>query len=148
MTPRLPPRAWLVLLAGVISSSGIACSQKEAPTTPPREESRAARPSGRIRGIVSLRGAPPPPRAEPIEKDSTVCGESVTVTRLALGKDNAVRHALVYLDGVPSAEDVRPRLTTQVGQKGCEYGPHVMTVPTGADLEIVNDDPILHNVHA
>lgn len=54
----------------------------------------------------------------------------------------------MYLDGISASEQARPRLSTEVEQKGCAYGPHVMTLATGADLEIVNNDPILHNVHA
>lgn len=77
-----------------------------------------------------------------------MCGSEVPVTRLTLGKDKSVSGAFVYLDGVPSQGDARPRLSTEVEQKGCSYGPHVMTLAAGSDLEIVNNDPILHNVHA
>jgi plastocyanin len=103
---------------------------------------------GRIRGIVSLRGTVPAQRSEPITKDQTVCGSAAPVTRLTLGADNAIRGAFVYLDSIFTNEPARPRLSTQVEQKGCEYGPHVMTLTAGSDLEIVNNDPILHNVHA
>jgi len=114
--------------------------------TPRVETSHADR--GRIRGIVSLRGTAPASRSEPITKDQSVCGSAAPVTRLTLGHDNAVRGAFVYLDGISAAEHARPRLSTQVEQKGCEYGPHVMTLTAGSDLEIVNNDPVLHNVHA
>src|SRR5436190_13295367 len=55
---------------------------------------------GRIRGIVSLRGAAPAQRSERITKDQTVCGAAAPVTRLTLGTDNAIRGAFVYLDGI------------------------------------------------
>jgi plastocyanin len=67
---------------------------------------------------------------------------------VTLGKDNSVRGAFVYLDGISTHEEARPRISTEIAQKGCAYGPHVMTLPAGSDLEIVNNDPILHNVHA
>jgi plastocyanin len=113
---------------------------------PPPETSHANR--GRIRGIVALRGAAPASRSEPITKDQSVCGSAAAVTRLNLGPDNAVRGAFVYLDGISASEPARPRLSTQVEQKGCAYGPHVLTLSAGSALEIVNNDPILHNVHA
>jgi plastocyanin len=121
-------------------------AQTAVAETPRVETSHADR--GRIRGIVSLRGTAPLPRSEPITKDQSVCGSAAPVTRLTLGSDNAIRGAFVYLDGISTTEDARPRLSTQVEQKGCEYGPHVMTLTAGSDLEIVNSDPILHNVHA
>ena len=97
---------------------------------------------------MTLQGDAPSGRMEPTAKDQSVCGSEVPVTRLTLGNDHSVRGAFVYLDGVSAQGETRPRLSTQVEQKGCAYGPHVMTLPIGSDLEIVNDDPILHNVHA
>jgi hypothetical protein len=35
-----------------------------------------------------------------------------------------------------------------VEQSRCEYGPRALTVQSGTRLDIANDDPILHNVHA
>lgn len=32
-------------------------------------------------------------------------------------------------------------------QKDCQYAPHVVLLPAGADLKIVNSDGILHNIH-
>jgi len=35
-----------------------------------------------------------------------------------------------------------------LSQKGCVYIPHVVCLQTGQALDIVNDDPTLHNVHS
>jgi plastocyanin len=70
------------------------------------------------------------------------------LTRLTVGKNNGVKQAFVYLDGVPTPEDLRPRASVTVDQSRCEYGPHVRAVTAGTQLDIVNSDPILHNVHA
>lgn len=149
MKNRLTLRGWLlVCLGGLIGTTGMACRQSEPANTTVRPRAAAARgPTGRIRGLVTLRGSLPVAKSEPITKDQNICGASTSLTRLALGKDNAVRHAFIYLEGVPALEEARPRLSTQVEQRGCEYGPHVATVSAGAQLEIVNSDPILHNVH-
>jgi plastocyanin len=142
-------------LFAVLALSAVACqptpqsapradtARAEAPRNEPSHANR-----GRIRGVVSLRGDAPAEQTEPITKDQSVCGSQAPVTRLTLGKDNSIRGAFVYLDGVPSQGNARPRLSTEVEQKGCSYGPHVMTLAAGSDLEIVNNDPILHNVHA
>ena len=148
--PLVPSRAWWSATIAILAIVASAC---QAPSKPVPQADTAARTvshegRGRIRGIVSLRGAPPAPRSEPITKDQSICGSSAPVTRLTLGNGNAVRGAFIYLDGITSDEGARPRLSTEVEQKGCAYGPHVMTLTAGSNLEIVNNDPILHNVHA
>ena len=87
------------------------------------------------------------PAVEQITQDQNVCGNSVSLPRLALGKENGVRRAFVYLDGVPRVQDLRPREPVLVDQKDCQYVPHALAVATGAKLVITNSDPILHNVH-
>jgi plastocyanin len=145
--------ARLVVSAVLGASTAVAgCNSERTATLPERTASppeRTAAPgAGRIRGTVLLQGSLPSPRSEPIEKDHQVCGREVQVTRLSVGKGNGVGRAFVYLDGVPSRQKPRPRLSLSVGQERCEYAPHVMTAAVGTPLEIVNGDPILHNVHA
>lgn len=137
----------IVCVAGLVGTTAIACSQPQKATTPALAVG-GSHSTGRVRGLVTLRGSVPPARSEPIAKDQNICGPAASVTRIALGKDNGVRHAFIYLDDVPVQEEPRPRLSTRVEQTGCEYGPRVAAVSTGAQIEIVNNDPILHNVHA
>jgi plastocyanin len=144
----VPSRAWRSVTIVALALVAASACQAPSKSTTQGETSQRAEGRGRIRGIVSLRGTPPAPRSEPITKDQNVCGSSAPVTRLTLGNGNAVRGAFIYLDGVTSEENARPRLSTEVEQKGCAYGPHVMTIEAGSNLEIVNNDPILHNVHA
>jgi plastocyanin len=104
--------------------------------------------TGEIRGTVRLRGAAPVSRTETNTKNPEVCGTTVPVTRLLTGPDGGVGAAFVYLDGIDAAGPLRPAATVTVEQKGCVYGPHSMVASAGAPVEIVNDDPVLHNVHA
>jgi plastocyanin len=137
----------LALTAAACQSSQNAPGAAAPRTVAPRAEPSHAN-RGRIRGVVTLRGTAPAQRFEPISKDQSICGSSASLTRVTLGTNNSVRGAFVYLDGISTHEEARPRLSTEIAQKGCSYGPHVTTLPTGSDLEIVNNDPILHNVHA
>jgi len=102
--------------------------------------------TGRIRGVVRLKGDAPTPTFEPVAENQNVCGERVPLSRLALGKEKGVQYAFVYLDGVPSTEKVRARESLLVDQKNCQYAPHSLIVPAGSKIEITNSDPILHNV--
>jgi len=134
-------RVWRSFPVAALACAIGACSAAPAPPntgsagtqTSHAETSHANR--GRIRGVVTLRGNAPAQRSEPITKDQNVCGATAPVTRLTLGTDNSVRGAFVYLDGISSEEPARPRLSTAVEQKGCEYGPHVMTLTAGSNLE-------------
>jgi hypothetical protein len=136
--------AWL--LSAVVTAACGAAEETRAPAPAPVASTT---PTGRIRGVVTLRGSAAPARSEPVAKDQHVCGRSVPVTRIAVGKNNGVKHTFVYLDGVKaSGTEARPRLSVEIGQKGCEYAPHSLVFPPGASLDIVNDDPLLHNIHA
>lgn len=142
MTGGSAARAWIPAIALTVAAA-IGCSQPDQTPKTALTES-----TGRIRGVVSLQGATPPSRSETVTKDTGVCGSQVPVTRIAVGPAHGVAEAFVYLEGINGGESLKPRLTTEVKQEGCAYGPHAMTVAPGADLEIVNNDPILHNVHA
>jgi len=102
---------------------------------------------GTIRGTVYLDD-----KASSIEKmictkDTKHCGTAKASPRLKVGKNNGVADAIVYLDKVPEGKRM-PAESLTLNQKSCEYIPHVVVVPLGSQLEIVNSDPILHNVHA
>jgi plastocyanin len=127
------------------------CGAEKGNEIPPAVDNSPATapqgPTGRIRGVVRLKGRAPSPAFEPVTENQNVCGDRVPVSRLALGKENGVQHAFVYLDGVPSTHKPRPRESLLVDQKNCQYAPHSLVVPAGSKIEITNSDPILHNVH-
>jgi plastocyanin len=110
----------------------------------------AAGSGGTIRGRVVLQGDAPKPASDTIAQDQKICGSSVSLPRIALGKDNVVQGTFVILEGVESPPGARPAATTQsvlIDQKDCQYVPHTMIVPVNSKVEITNSDPILHNVN-
>lgn len=120
-------------------TSGVTSASIQAP---------ASGPTGRIRGVVTLKGEAPPVRTEKVTENQGVCGQTVPVTRLTLGAEGGVRNAFIYLDGITGTGAPRTQATLEVEQEGCTYAPRSLVMPVGAPLDIVNDDPILHNVHA
>ena len=130
----------------VVSSCG-------APQTPEAGQKPAASvpsgPTGTIRGVVKLTGKAPAPASEPIKADQATCGNSVSLPRITLGKDNGIKDTFVFLDGAPAVESSQmpPPASVLMDQKNCQYVPHAMTVPVGTELEITNSDTILHNVN-
>jgi plastocyanin len=139
----------VVLLAAALFLAGCGTEQgKENSSTADKASPGApAGPVGRIRGVVRLQGQAPAAAFEAVTENQNTCGDRVAVTRLALGKENGVQHAFVYLDGVQSTEKMAPRESLLVDQKNCQYAPHSLIVPVGSKIDITNSDAILHNVH-
>ena len=123
---------------------GAACVQQG----PAQQQTTPTHQTGQIRGTVRFRGTAPATHTEMNSKTPEVCGHEIPVTRLQLSEGNGVRHAFVYLEGIESSESLRPTASLTIEQKGCAYAPHSMVMTAGAPLEIVNDDPVLHNVRA
>jgi plastocyanin len=103
---------------------------------------------GAISGRVRLEGQVPANLAESITKDTDYCGRKKSCPRLVLGKNAGVKDAIVRLDRIAEGKKFSSLRAGVVRQRGCEYEPHIVILPAGTPLEIVNDDPILHNVHA
>jgi hypothetical protein len=40
-----------------------------------------------------------------------------------------------------------PKEPVKLDQKGCQYHPHVVAMVAGQTLQVINDDPFLHNIH-
>src|SRR5262245_39365146 len=139
------------LLISVTALLLFGCGEKatDTPAAPGTAPAAApAGPTGRIRGVVRFQGAPPPAAFEPISENQNVCGDKVAVSRLTLGKEQGVKHAFVFLDGVQISEQFKARESLLIDQKDCQYVPHSLIVPAGGKIDITNSDPILHNVHA
>lgn len=103
---------------------------------------------GTIQGVVRLSGEQPSIENMVITKDNKHCGTSKKSPRLKVGKDGAVADAIIHLENIAEGKPIPSTSRYVLDQKRCEYTPHVMILPLGSQLEIVNSDPILHNVHA
>lgn len=134
-------RAALVGAVGVLLVAGSAPCARAA-----YEEVEVANP-GRIVGVVRL--ASGTPKLEPLRvgKDAAVCGASQPSPRLVVGPRGGVANALVQLDGIDRGKALPRGARATIAQRHCAYEPHVLAVTTGTALEIVNADPVLHNVH-
>jgi hypothetical protein len=101
---------------------------------------------GSVRGTVRLSGSVSDITV-PTGKDDKICGESVSLSKLATGRNGGVKNAIVYIQKIMGGKQFEPGKKYLLNQKECRYTPHVMVLPFGAPLEIVNSDPVLHNVH-
>lgn len=82
--------------------------------------------------------------------DTHVCGNSIKqLDAINMGPNGELRNVIVYLKDISAGKEFRlsgepPTLT----QKGCTFQPHVQVVPPFTSVRILNEDSILHGVHA
>ncbi|MGH9750545.1 MAG: carboxypeptidase regulatory-like domain-containing protein [Candidatus Polarisedimenticolia bacterium] len=102
---------------------------------------------GRIAGRVVYAGAAPPARPVAVTKDHAVCGRTAHVAEgLLVGDGGGLINAVVSIDGIAAGKPFGAARTV-LDQRGCWFVPHVLVVPAGAPLDILNSDGILHNIH-
>jgi hypothetical protein len=102
---------------------------------------------GVLSGTVRLSGAAPSVEPTPVTKDAKVCGTHKPSARLLLGRSGGIANAVVYLENIAEGKPMPASQRCTLTQSRCEYSPHVLIAPVGSELEIVNNDPLLHNVH-
>lgn len=102
---------------------------------------------GSISGTVKYKGTPPPAAKLDVNKDNAVCGSGQKDSReLVVAADGGIKYAVVSIPGIAKGKAF-PTDKVVLDQKGCEYLPHIVLAPAGADVDILNSDGILHNIH-
>ena len=106
-----------------------------------------AQSGGTIVGEVKFSGTPPAPKVTKVNKDNQACGEEKKSEDLVVGPNMGIMNAVVSLAGVTSAPPAKPAKKPVLDQKGCQFTPHVLLVPAGAEVDVLNPDGVLHNIH-
>jgi hypothetical protein len=105
-----------------------------------------AQDAGSLSGRITYAGIPPPKKAIDATKDKEVCGKSpIYDESLVVGPDKGLKNAVVTVLGAKGGKFASEKV--ELDQKGCQYVPHVVVVPTTGQLDILNSDGILHNIH-
>ena len=108
--------------------------------------------AGDVTGTVSFDGAAPKPNRLRMDADK-ICSrahkDAVMSEEVVLNANGTLKNVLVYVkDGLKVKKFPAPKGKLKFDQHGCIYQPHVLGVQTGQEVEIVNSDPTLHNVHS
>lgn len=106
------------------------------------------RDGGSIRGTVRLVGDIPKLEQLTITKDDKICGKKKPSPRFVIGKNMGVANTLVYVEGITQGKKFVDIPKVTLNQNKCEYQPHILLVSPRSQLEIVNGDKVLHNVHS
>ncbi len=101
---------------------------------------------GTIEGTVKYEGAPPAHQRPEAAKDKEACGKADLSEDLIVGSDKGIANVVVMLTDVKKGKKW-PAAKPTLYQKSCDFQPHVLVIPTGVEVEIKNEDGILHNVH-
>jgi len=103
---------------------------------------------GPLTGEAVFAGPPPEPYVIWVKKDAEVFGEKLVDERLVVSRTGKLKNVVVTLEGIregkPWPNPHRPQLLNQGGL----FVPHLQAARTGAPVEIINRDPVLHNTHA
>lgn len=105
--------------------------------------------AGEIVGKVKYAGAAPAPKKLTVTKDQAVCGKVEHMEEsLLVGADKGVQNVVVSLvDPKDGKKMTAPPKNPAIDQNGCRFVPRIQIIPAGANVDIVNSDGILHNIH-
>lgn len=127
-------------------------SGTEATPASPSAQAVDAATAGSIMGSVKLNGTPPKMKvinmaAEPACAKDHASSPAMTQD-VVPGDNGTLQNVVVYLQGDFSKYKFdEPTTPATIDQKGCMYEPHVLALRTGQTLDVVNADPVTHNIH-
>ncbi len=102
--------------------------------------------TGTLSGRITFGGTPPAPKKIEATKDIEVCGKHpIFDESLVVGPDKGVKNVVVIVEGAKGGTFASQKAV--LDQNGCVYIPHVVVVPTTGELQILNSDGVLHNIH-
>ncbi len=100
---------------------------------------------GTIAGTVTYGGTPPPAKTVKTTKDQQQCGAVVPDEALMVGANKGIENVVVRLTDIKKGKKWEAKPV--IDQKKCHFQPHVVVAEAGKDVEILNSDGILHNIH-
>jgi len=123
----------------------------QTPAAAPAQPAAPAAGSAAIRGTVKFTGTAPKRSRVQMDADP-VCqqqhAEPVYTEEVVANEAGGLKNVLVYVKEGASGPFPAPAAPVVLDQKGCWYNPHVFGIQVNQPLQVVNNDPTLHNVNA
>jgi len=108
--------------------------------------------AGQVTGSVQFTGTAPAGEVISMAADPycmTANPGEVVQEAVVVNDNGTLMNVFVYVkEGLEGATFDVPKTAVIIDQEGCMYKPHVFGIQTGQDLQIVNSDSTLHNVHS
>lgn len=106
--------------------------------------------TGTVSGKVTFTGTPPAETELRVAGDATCASahEGPVLAGDVRVRDGKVENAFVYVkNGLEELVFELPKTPVTIDQQGCIYQPHVLGAQTGQEIQFLNSDSTLHNVH-
>jgi hypothetical protein len=138
----------------------VGCSQNAKKTAPvadhPQEPAIPAfhvdpTTAGSISGTIRYIGKRPPRKPIDMSEDPACVaahhGKAVDES-LVVSPNGALGNAFIYVkSGLEGKRFETPSTPVTIDQKGCWFQPRVLGIQTSQTLQVVNSDPVTHNIH-
>ena len=106
---------------------------------------------GSITGTITFEGKAPKMKPLKLDADPICVANSEIAPKkewLILDENKGVKNVLVFVTEGLNIDYSLPEEPVVIDQKGCIYSPHVVGIMAGQQLDILNNDGTLHNIHA
>jgi plastocyanin len=103
---------------------------------------------GSISGKALFAGASPPAdETVTLTSEQSLCGDKLPAEKYLINGNKEIKNVVVYLDGIKKGKAI-PKDKALVDNVLCAFVPHVSVGFKGNEVDIVNSDPVFHNVHS
>ena len=107
--------------------------------------------SSSVTGKITFEGAPPAIEKIKMTADAYCVKQHPQEAErqdVEVGPDKGLKDVFVYVKEGIKGTYPPPDQHATIDQKGCMYSPHVLGLVAGQQLDIINSDETLHNIHA
>ena len=105
--------------------------------------------AGGISGKVVLSGPAPAAKKVDVTIDQYACGATKDADDLVVSPRREIANAVVWIENPPpGAKWPAGAEKPTIDQRGCAFVPRIVVVPAGGTVDFLNNDRLLHNIHA
>jgi plastocyanin len=104
---------------------------------------------GVITGKVKFVGSAPPPAQLEISRDQQVCGTGTRPSEsLIVSSAGGIKNVVVSLANINKGKAQPPsKQNPTLVQEKCWFSPHILLIPAGSTIDVLNNDKVMHNIH-
>ncbi len=108
--------------------------------------------SGTVTGIITFKGSLPKAKPFDLAKEPACmkmhATDPLVDETVVTGRGNGLANVVVYISSGEADTAAVVASSVNFKQQGCRYKTHVLAIRAGQEINIVNNDPISHNIHA
>ncbi len=102
---------------------------------------------GSITGKAVFAGGAKKDETVTLTSEQSLCGDTLPAEKYLVNGKGEIKNVVVYLDGIKKGKAL-PKDKALVDNVMCVFVPHVSLGYKGNKIDIINSDPVFHNVHS